>query len=271
MTFKKKVKPLKCFFDENRKLNYLRQVDRDIQTVEIDKIKGSVGRCLDFDAQFHSKSGARESTRFKRIKQSMVKGEYYPVVELYEMANEYYILDGHHRISAAKEIGWIFIDAHVVEHLPSKKATTKIRDDFEKKTGLKGIQLTHQNDYLRLLSQIENYQVKAARDSGGPVPIQEAARQWFENIYKKVRAKIEDLKLNDQLTGKTIDDIFVQLCDQLHLRLRKQDRYAEPLEKAWEKLHLLCKPPSSTKSKQILREKIKKIFLPCFYTGKCEF
>ena len=111
--FKKKAEPLKCFFDENRKLNYLRQADRDIQTVEIDKIKGSVGRCLDFDTKFHSKSGARESTRFKKIKQSMAKGEYYPVVELYKMADEYYVLDGHHRISAAKALGWIFIDAHV--------------------------------------------------------------------------------------------------------------------------------------------------------------
>ena len=179
MRFKRKVEPLICFFDENRKLNYLRQVDRDIQTVEIDKIKGSVGRCLDFDAQLHSKSGVRESTRYKRIKQSMAKGEYYPVVELYKMADEYYILDGHHRLSAAKELGWIFIDAHVVEHLPSKKETSKVRDDFEKKTGLKGIQLTHQDDYLKLLRQIENYQVKSARDSGSPVAIHEAARNWF--------------------------------------------------------------------------------------------
>jgi len=270
MLFKQKTEPLKCFFDENRKLNYLRQVDRDIQTIGIDKIKGSVGRCLDFDAQLHSKSGARESTRFKRIKQSMAKGEYYPVVELNKLADEYYILDGHHRLSAAKELGWIFIDAHVVEHLPSKKETSKIRDDFEKKTGLKGIKLTHPEDYLKLLSQIEMYQVDSARDTDSPISIQEAARHWFENIYKKVRAKIEDLKLNDQLTGKTIDDIFVQLCDQMHLRLQKQGPYEASLEKAWEKLHLLCKTPSSTKSKHILREKIKKLFLPCFYTGKCE-
>ena len=176
----------------------------------------------------------------------MEKGEYYPVVELFRLADEYYILDGHHRLSAAKELGWIFIDAHVVEHLPPKKETSRVRDDFEKKTGLKGIQLTHQDDYLKLLRQIENYQVKSAHESGSPAAIQEAARHWFENTYKKVREKIEDLKLNDQSTGKTLDDIVVQLCDQMHLRLRKQDRYEEPLEKAWEKLRLLCKTPSST-------------------------
>ncbi len=200
----------------------------------------------------------------------MAKGEYYPVVELYKLADEYYILDGHHRLSAAKQLGWIFIDAHVVEHLPSKTKSSKGRDDFERKTGLKGIQLTHQNDYLKLLNQIENYQVKSARESGSPVSIQEAAIQWFENIYKKVRAKIEDLKVNDQFTGKTVDDIFVHLCDQMHLRLQKQGPYEASHEKTWEKLHLLCKTPSSTKSKHILREKIKKIFLPCYLTGKCE-
>ena len=270
MLFKKKVEPLKCFFDENRKLNYLRQADRNIQTVEIDKIKGSVGRCLDFDTQFHSKSGARESTRFKRIKQSMVKGEYYPVVELYKMADEYYILDGHHRISAAKEIGWIFIDAHVVEHLPSKTKTTKIRDEFEKKTGLTGIQLTDPNDYLKLLSQIETYREKSARDSGGPVSVQEAAQHWFENVYGKVRVNLEALEPDDQFAGKTLDDILVHLCEQMQLRLIKEDRYDESLEKAWETLHLLCKTPSSTTPNHTLKEKIKKLFSPCFYTGKCE-
>ena len=268
--FNKKIKPLKCFFDENRNLNYLRQVDRDIQTVEIDKIKGSVGRCLDFNAQFHSKSGARLSERFLKIKESMAKEEYFPVVELYKLADEYYVLDGHHRISAAKELGYVFIDAHVVEHLPSRKESSKVRDDFEKKTGLKGFQLTRPDDYLKLLRQIENWQEKLTRDSGNAVSIESAAQDWFENIYQNVRAKIEELELNDDRAVKTLDDIFVHLCDQTHLKHRKLGRSEEPMENLWKELGLSCETPSSKKSNQGLREKIKKIFLPCFYTGRCE-
>jgi hypothetical protein len=270
MIFKRHTESLKCFFDENRKLNYLRQVDRDIRPIKIDKIKGSVGRCLDFDAQFHSKSSDRERGRARRLKHAMEKGEYYPVIELFKLGDDYYVLDGHHRISAARELGYEFIDAHVVEYLPSKNGV-KIQHDFEERTGLKGIQLTRKDDYKRLLSQIEIYQANLARENGDSVPFKEAGRHWFENIYKIIRDKIEDLKLDDQFPEKTIDDIFVQLCDQMHLRLRKQGRYEASLETELEKLHLLCKAPSSKETNHVLREKIKKIFLPCFYTGKCEF
>lgn len=268
--FKKKVEPFKCFFDENRKLNYLRQVDRNVQTVKIDKIKGSVGRCLDFDSKFHSKSGAHKPDRYKKIKESMEKGEYYPVVELYKMADEYYVLDGHHRISAAKALGWVFIDAHVVEHLPSKNLKSAVRDEFEKKTGLNGIRLTDPNDYLKLLSQIEDYRADLAKDDG-PVSFQEAAQIWFENVYGKVRKELEALESDDEFAGKTVDDILVHLCERVQLRLLKGARYDRSLEKAWETLHLLCKTPSSTKQNHTLKEKIKKIFSPCFYTGKCQF
>lgn len=270
MIFKKKDEPLKCFFDENRSLNYLRQVDRYIRTVEIDKIKGSVGRCMDFDAQLNSKSGAGKSMRFKRIKQSMAEGSYYPVVELNKLADEYYILDGHHRLSAAKQLGWKFIDAHVVEYLPSKTKLSKERHDFEEKTALKGIILTQPEDYRKLFNLIRIYHEDFAGETDRQVTLKDAAQQWFEDGYQKIRKRIEDLKLHGQNEGETIDDAIIHLLDQMHLRLRKQNPDDASYHKAWEALCRLCMIPSLKGSKNNVLEKVKRIFLPCFLTGKCE-
>jgi hypothetical protein len=40
---------------------------------------------------------------------------------LYKVGSEYFVLDGHHRIAAARLLGQVDIDANVVELIPSHK------------------------------------------------------------------------------------------------------------------------------------------------------
>lgn len=42
-----------------------------------------------------------------------------PPVDLYKIKDKYYVVDGNHRVAAAKEIGQIYIDAYVTEFLPT--------------------------------------------------------------------------------------------------------------------------------------------------------
>ena len=86
--------------------------EKGLDCVAIDQIIGSVSRCEDFDAHFAPiKEGSNQ--RWARIARLFFLGEAIEAVELIQVADRYFVLDGHHRISVAKALGKKFIDSHV--------------------------------------------------------------------------------------------------------------------------------------------------------------
>ena len=82
------------------------------KTVTIEQIRGSENRCGDFDAAFRPlQNHTRE--RWVNIAVAMDNGKPMPAVDLVEIGGTYFVRDGHHRISVAREIGQECIDAHV--------------------------------------------------------------------------------------------------------------------------------------------------------------
>ncbi|MCU0596182.1 MAG: hypothetical protein MUC98_12080, partial [Desulfobacterota bacterium] len=54
------------------------------------------------------------------------EGKPLPPVRLYQIKNEYYVLDGNHRIAVAKEFGTSEMDAQVIEFFASEKTREHI-------------------------------------------------------------------------------------------------------------------------------------------------
>ena len=86
--------------------------EKGLDCVAIDQIVGSVSRCEDFDAHF-APIKERSSQRWARIARLFFLGEAIEAVELIQVADRYFVLDGHHRISVAKALDKKFIDSHV--------------------------------------------------------------------------------------------------------------------------------------------------------------
>ena len=81
--------------------------------VPLTKIVGSEGRSDDFDAAFNPlKKHNRE--RWIGVAAARWTGIVLPAVELVQIGDEYYVRDGHHRISVAKALGQLEIDARMV-------------------------------------------------------------------------------------------------------------------------------------------------------------
>ena len=143
-------------FSEKRSLEKaVERSDLGIKLVQVRKIVGSVGKYKEFDNQFRLKED-HEPFRLKRIKEAMLSGKNLQPVELYKIKDEYYVLDGNHRVAVAKEFDWKEIEAHVIESLPSQKTLQNIlyreKSDFEKKTGLSDlISLTEVGQFHHLL------------------------------------------------------------------------------------------------------------------------
>ena len=150
---------VKSFKDQQKKEAAFDSRDRGIRTAPLGRIVGSVGRYQDFDNQFRFKRN-RPSERLQWIKESMRLGRPLKPVELFQIKDEYYVLDGNHRIAAAKEFGHDEILAHIVEFVPSEDTLVNIiyreRSEFADRTKLPvEINLTEFDQYAHLTDQMK--------------------------------------------------------------------------------------------------------------------
>jgi hypothetical protein len=82
------------------------------ETVEVERISGTVGRCRDFDGAFLPLTSAL-AKRLMSVDRAFNEGRPLPPVELYELGGEYFVLDGNHRVSVARFHGAAAADAVV--------------------------------------------------------------------------------------------------------------------------------------------------------------
>ena len=87
---------------------------RGRRTIELSKIVGSVGKHEQFDQNFMPLSKASPE-KWKRIDRAFRRGQELPAVSLLALGGEYFVNDGHHRVSVARFHGVEWIDAEVTE------------------------------------------------------------------------------------------------------------------------------------------------------------
>ena len=71
-------------------------IERGTLMVPLDKIVGSVGRYHDFDNQFKTNTH-KVDERLKGILKALREGKRLPPISLYQIKEDFFILDGHHR------------------------------------------------------------------------------------------------------------------------------------------------------------------------------
>jgi hypothetical protein len=89
--------------------------DAGEQFIPVASIVGSVdGATQLFDRNFRPVSD-RARARLGSVLVAMREGEPLPPIEVWAWCGDYYVLDGHHRVAAARALGSDYISAHVVE------------------------------------------------------------------------------------------------------------------------------------------------------------
>ena len=82
------------------------------QTVPLSAIAGSVDKATGFDVDFLPSSD-RSENRWVRVATAMLRGLTLPPVELIQVGETYFVVDGHHRISVAHSMDHTHVDAVV--------------------------------------------------------------------------------------------------------------------------------------------------------------
>ncbi len=83
-----------------------------LRAVSIDAIRGTEGRVDDFDAAFDPLN-ERTRDRWQGIYVARARYNDLPPVELIQVGRVYFVRDGHHRISVARDLGGQVVDAEV--------------------------------------------------------------------------------------------------------------------------------------------------------------
>lgn len=209
-------------------------IKRGISMVPLEKIVGSVGRYHDFDRQFRVKGGKR-GERTQHILNEMRKGKLMPPISLYQIKNDYFILDGHHRFKAAQELGYKEIRSQILELLPSTDTLeNKLyieRTNFRDSAGLaKSIELTELGQFDHLEQQIKEHQAYLSKNSNREVSYENAAADWYNTIYKPLCGIIADSMLVDKFPDRTVDDLYLYIS--LHQwEMGKKRKYGIGIDK----------------------------------------
>jgi DNA-binding Lrp family transcriptional regulator len=218
---------VKSFKDQQKKEAAFDVRDRGIRTVPLSRIVGSVGRYQDFDSRFRFKHNM-SSERLQWITAAMRQGRSLGPVELYQIKDDFYVLDGNHRISAAKTLAHDEILARIFEFIPSENTLQNIlyreRADFSDRTRLPNeINLTEVSQFAYLLDQVTDHQENIQAEKGSTITYENAALDWYKTIYRPFCAIIKRARLVDSFPGRTIADLYAYIA--LHHWKEGRKRY----------------------------------------------
>ena len=198
------------------------------RTVEVARIIGSVGRPGELGPDFRpARRFKKDDERYRRLVEAFEKGIGLPPVELYKLGYGYYVLDGHHRVAVAKQVGQQWIDALVTEFLPltnpeAQRIFTE-RQRFERATGLTRIGAARPGNYARLEELIHEFADEHQIDD-----LREAARRWYGDVFRPMQQRIRARRLGEHFPGERTADVLLRVAD--HRRIEAQ-RAGSPV--AW--------------------------------------
>ena len=232
-------------FDEVKNaLGAVEQVYLGMRTVPVEKIVGSVGRHRDFDRAFLPSKGDL-GERWKRIGQMMHRAEELPPISLYKIGDAYFVRDGNHRVSVARQLGVEMIDAEVVEvksRVPIDSALTarnllhKIeqrhlleRLPFDRVLPEVRVEFSDVADYRRLAALIEAHGFRLSQLWKRYVSPEEVLRDWCEYQYAPIAEMVREERILDAFPGRSELDLYLWIVTHRErLALEARDEAIPP-------------------------------------------
>jgi hypothetical protein len=211
-------------FDEVReRLRLNQKTYRGIQQISLDQIRGSVGRYRDFTRTFLPRSKHLQE-RWERVNRiSNTQGV--PPIEVYQVGEAYFVLDGNHRVSVARQNGAPTIEAYVWE-FPSPAGLSAQADldevlikaeyaDFLEYTKLNDLRaeanivFTTPGRYREIAAQIDLYQAALAKIDQEPISYEDAVTAWYDMIYTPAVMIIREQGVLERFPARTEADLFI--------------------------------------------------------------
>ena len=204
-------------------------VELGVQEIPLNAIVGSVGRYKDFTRSFMPRSD-QDEVRWVGVKTAVNDMRGIPPIDVYKVGEAYFVNDGNHRVSVARQLGSETIAAYVTEVIsrvpltenadPDELICTERHLEFLEKTNLDKLRpdvnltMTFAGYYRSLLDQIEGHQNLMAERRGEPVPYVQAVTAWYDDVYMPVIRIVREQGVLHNFPERTEADMYVLLSER---------------------------------------------------------
>ena len=206
---------------------YVEERDLGMRVVDLDTVVGTIDRTRDFDRAFRPTSG-RSRARWERIAAAYRSGESLPPIHVRRVGDMHFVVDGHHRVSAARALGLKNLDARVVEVRTQLEPTTSEHDIqtherlFADRVPLpadvhRRLRLTREEAWATLAEGVEAWGFRHMLETRELLDRREVAKRWFAQVYEPTVALLGEAGLVGS-DGET--EAFMRLERQRYLLLR---------------------------------------------------
>jgi len=211
-------------------------IERGVQEIPLKSIIGSVGRYQDFTRDFLPKRDSDEE-RWVGVKTAVDQMKGMPPIEVYQVNDAYFVKDGNHRVSIARQLGVDTITAYVTE--VETRVPLSVNDDpaivirkarfrrFLEETNIdklrpdSDLSMTFVGHYQTLIDQINAHRAKLEQD-GRSVADDEAVMIWYDDVYMPIIYLVREQGMLHNFPNRTEADIYIFLydhCEEMEAKL----------------------------------------------------
>ncbi len=265
-------------YDEiTQKLHAVGLSSKGLQEIPVDAIVGSVNRYQDFNHNFlplHNE----DRQRWASVKAAMTSpgSAGLPPIRVYKLGDAYFVLDGNHRVSIAKEMGIDTVEAYVTE-IKSKVVLSPedspediiLKEEFadfldetkiDKILPEADLQLTFPGLYNTLIEHINVHRHYMGIEQSREISWEEAVRDWYEKVYFPIIQVIRKQNILFEFPERTETDLYIWILDhqtymqdELGWSIRPEKAASDLVEE---------KNPKTKRFFRGLRQKIIQSFIP---------
>ena len=219
---------LLSYEEAREKLRGLESARQTLSSVPVDAIVGTVGRYSDFTRQFLPRQDS-DAVRWARVKLMMTEQAGLPPVELYRIGDTYFVKDGHHRVSVARELGATHIEAYVTDVRTKVPLSPDASPDdliikaeytaFLEDTNLNELRpqadlaVTVPGQYEVLKEHIAVHRYFMGLEQRREIGYEEAVTHWYDEVYLPVVQIIRERDLLRDFSGRTETDLYLWLAE----------------------------------------------------------
>ena len=242
-----KSSELLSYDDVRKRLQIHERKPTKLQEIPLDAIVGSVDRYTDFTRSFLPKQES-DADRWAGVKVAVTGMKGLPPIQVYQIGGAYFVEDGNHRVSVARDLGQSHIQAYVTE-LKSRVPLSPDDDvddlilkaeyvDFLEHTRLDqtrpdaDLRLSAPGGYRTLEEHIAVHRYFMGIEQNREIPYVEAAAHWHDEVYLPVVTIIRELGILRDFPGRTEADLYLWISEHRTALQEMLETEVDPREAA---------------------------------------
>jgi nucleotide-binding universal stress UspA family protein len=219
---------LLSYDDVRKRLRAQSGVPRGLREIPLNAIIGSVNRYNDFTRDFLPRANVKAG-RWARVEVATASGAGVPPIEVYQIGEVYFVKDGNHRVSVARQFGSPTIQAYVIEIQSRIPLNLEVRPedliimseyaDFLERTHIDelrpgaNLSVTVPGQYPVLEEHIAIHRYYMGLEQQRDISFQEAVEHWYDTVYLPITQVIWSKGILNDFPGRTETDLYLWLAE----------------------------------------------------------